>query len=302
MKSWFCIAWGLLAVLGLEAQAPIALLDFGPAAAASRFAELEESSASFDLRGGLIFVNAVVDGKQGRYVIDTGAPGLVLNQAPQEGGDWSGNGVTGCVGVEETMVEQFVLGNARFAHLNAYKVDLAYLEQSLGCEIDGLIGYEVLREMELVLDYPNRTITLLPLRKSDPYQDEREGFLDFFLINHIPVVSGKLGKKDILLGVDTGAGANVLRLALGRSFEASASGKNRVRGTDSQVKMSSVVKAPVDIEGYEEEMAQEYLLMDLSHLQSDLDRPIDGLLGFPFLQDGKWSIHYGQQRIYFWKK
>lgn len=289
-------------VAGMEAQAPIAVLDFGPAAADSRFAEMEESSASFDLRGGLIFVNAVVDGKQGRYVIDSGAPGLVLNQAPQEGGDWSGQGVTGCVGVEETMVDHFVLGNARFAHLGAYKVDLAYLEESLGCEIDGLIGYEVLREMELVLDYPNQTITLLPLRKSDPYKEEREGFLDFFLINHIPVVSGRLGKKDILLGVDTGAGANVLRMALGKSYEASASGKNRVRGTDSQVKMSSLVKAPIDIEGYEEETSQEYLLMDLSHLQSDLDRPIDGLLGFPFLQDGKWSIHYGQQRIYFWKK
>lgn len=302
MKSWFRIMVGLLAALGLEAQAPIAVLDFGPAKAASRFAEMEESSASFDLRGGLIFVNAVVDGKQGRYVIDTGAPGLVLNQAPKEGSDWSGQGVSGCVVVEETMVELFVLGNARFAHLNAYKVDLAYLEKSLGCEIDGLIGYEVLREMELVLDYPNRTITLLPLRKSDPYQDERKGYLDFFLINHIPVVSGRLGKKNILLGVDTGAGANVLRMAIGKPFEASASGKNRVRGTDSQVKISSLVKAPIDIEGYEEEMAQEYLLMDLSHLQSDLDRPIDGLLGFPFLQDGKWSIHYGQQRIYFWKK
>lgn len=294
---------GWLAVFGVGAQPPIALVDVGPATTHVNPVDLEESSANFDLRAGLIFVDAFLNGVPGRFVIDTGAPGLVLNQKPENGGAWEGSGVTGCLEVEEVRVEHFALGNARFSALNAYKVDLGYLEENLNCKIDGLIGYEVLKEIEIILDYPNRMITMLPLRSAQAYPDQREGYLDFFLINHIPVVSAQLGKRNILLGVDTGAGANVLRTSLGKPYQHSDCGRGKVRGTDQQVKVSPVVNAPVVIEGFEEaDKELDYLLMDLSHLHSDLDRPIDGLLGFPFFDEGKWSIHYGNQRIYFWKQ
>ena len=303
MKKWMMMMAGWLAVFGVGAQPPIAALHLGPSGNSDKWIDLiEESSAFFDLKGGLILVEASLNGTSGHFIIDTGAPGLVLNEKPASAGDWAGSGVTGCVAVEETVVERFTLGSARFNMVRAYKVDLSYLEESLQCNFLGLIGYEILREMEIILDYPNRRITLLPLRAAELDTGQRVGYLDFFLVNHIPVISAQLGKRDIYLGLDTGAGANVLRSALGKSYQDPARNKGKVRGTDQQVQISTSVHAPVVIDGLGQANAQDYLLMDLSHLFSDLDRPLDGLLGFPFLAGGKWSIHYGNERIYVWEE
>ena len=300
MKGWMTMLGGLLVVLEVIAQPPIALVDVNAAATETHNFIFQESSVGFDVRAGLIFVKATLDGITGSYVLDTGAPGLVINQIPQGESELEGRGVTGPMAVEEIEVDQFQLGNAQFNQLKAYKIDLSYLEKRLLCEIDGLIGYEVLRKMEIVLDYPNQTVTFLPGFAS--LTGERsDAFFPFNLVNHIPVLEARLGKRKIFLGVDTGAGANVLNKHLGKPYQTKNSKQKHVRGVDRKIRKTAVVQAPIDINGLgPEKQGQEYWLLNLSQLRSDLDHSIDGLLGFPFLKGGKWSIDYGAQRIYKW--
>ncbi|MBK8492872.1 MAG: aspartyl protease family protein [Saprospirales bacterium] len=302
MKGWMTMLGSLLVVLEAIAQPPIALVDVDFTTQENRNFVFQESSVGFDVRSGLILVKATLDGIPGTYVLDTGAPGLVINQLPQGESELEGRGVTGSMAVEETEVGQFRLGNVQFYQLKAYKIDLSYLEKRLLCEIDGLIGYEVLRKMEIVLDYPNQTITFLPEFASS--MDVRgDAFFPFHLVNHIPVVEAQLGKRTISLGVDTGAGANVLNKHLGKPYQTKNSKQKQVRGVDRKIRKTTVVQAPVDINGLgPEKQGQEYWLLDLSQLRSDLDHSIDGLLGFPFLKGGKWSIDYGAQRIYKWSQ
>ena len=301
MTSWPCMLGGILVVLEATAQPPIAIMDMGPARSSKSLVELKESSVFFEIRAGLIFLEATLNGVQGSYVVDTGAPGLVINRKPEKTGELSGRGVTGSMEVEEVIVEQFSIGAARFQKLKAYKIDLGYLEDRLQCEIDGLIGYDVLKEMETVLDYPGRVITFLPLNGPVTLEDKRAGYVGFSLVNHIPVIDAQLGKREIRLGLDTGAGANVLNTFLGKPYQNKQAAQGKVRGADRNLRRSAMVQAPVVIEGYEENgKALDYWLMDLSQIRNDLDYSIDGLLGFPFLKQGKWSIDYVAQRIYFW--
>lgn len=297
MKGWMYLVGCLLVVLEVAAQPPIALVDIPAGVKESRDMEFRESSETFEVRAGLVFIEAYLNGVAGMYVVDTGAPGLVLNQKPEGENDLEGRGVTGTLAVEETQVDQFQLGLVQFRKLKAYKIDLSHLENRLHCRIDGLIGYEVLREMEIVLDYPNQVITFRSGNGWDIDRESGAGFT-FHLVNHIPVVEASLGKRSISLGLDTGAGANVLNKHLGNPYRAKNSARQRIRGVDRKMKNTMAVQVPVAIDGLElSKQDQEYWLLNLSQLHIDLDRPIDGLLGFPFLKDGKWSINYHTSRI-----
>ena len=290
----------LLVVLEVTAQPSIALVGIPAGSRGNRDVQFQESSSSFEIKAGLVFVEAFLNGEAGIFIIDTGAPGLVLNQKPREEEALEGMGVTGALTVEETQVGQFRLGLVQFRNLKAYKIDLSHLENRLHCDIAGLIGYEVLREMEIVLDYPNQVITFLS--GSGWNADQQSGvFFPFRIVNHIPVVEASLGKRPISLGLDTGAGANVLNKHLGKPYRVKKAERQRIRGVDRQMKKTPVVQAPVAINGLETgKNTQEYWLLNLSQLHVDLDKPIDGLLGFPFLKDGKWSINYRTQKIHLW--
>ena len=45
----------------------------------------------------------------------------------------------------------------------------------------------------------------------------------------------------------------------------------------------------------------DYLFTDLSHLKTESDLYIDGLLGYPFFKQGRMSINYQEQKIYIWE-
>lgn len=167
MKGRIFMASTLSLVLQASAQPPLALLHVDLAAPRPSLVEVVGSTISFDLQAGLILVEADLNGQKGLYVIDTGAPGLILNQKPEGNEDFNGRGITGAMEVEEVRVGEFRLGSVRFSELRAYKIDLGHLEERLHRKVEGLIGYEVLKEMEAVLDYPARMITLLPLNRSN---------------------------------------------------------------------------------------------------------------------------------------
>ena len=105
MKGRIFIVGALSLSLQAIAQPPLALLHVDLSAPRSSFVEVVESTISFDLQAGLILVEAGLDGEKGLYVIDTGAPGLILNQKPERNENLNGRGITGAMEVEEIRVE-----------------------------------------------------------------------------------------------------------------------------------------------------------------------------------------------------
>ncbi|MEM9917770.1 MAG: retropepsin-like aspartic protease [Bacteroidota bacterium] len=265
-------------------------------------------TSGMDLIGGFVLVQAKINGVDGNYIIDTGAPGLVLNSRYFKGAkssDLQARGLSKELKVELCQVRRFEWLHLKKRHVQALVIDLQNLEERTDRMISGLIGYDLLKQCELFIDYENQIIQLFPSRKSPLnrlYENRFETRLD--LSDHLPVVKVKVNGRRFHLGIDSGAESNIFRLQRSRKFkgqDVEAIGEHEVRGLDSEVQRVPVVRfssASIQKESFDD---LDFLLVDIDPFSSNESRPVDGLLGYPFLKSGKVSIDYPRARLRFWK-
>jgi hypothetical protein len=126
------------------------------------------------LLNGLLLVEAEVDGRRGNFLLDTGAPALVLNKrefaAPATETTLAAAGSTGVNGKMASMSYHLAQGfnwqGISFQQKEVPTLDLTSLERKLGgLTLLGLIGYNVLSQYALTLDYRGGQVRL---RKPDP--------------------------------------------------------------------------------------------------------------------------------------
>jgi predicted aspartyl protease len=74
-------------------------------------------------------------------------------------------------------------------------------------DVDGVIGYNMLRGTVVVLDYPRRTFGLGAVRLPEPAgaTGKRDGVLSYQVRDRLPYIPARVGQRDILLNLDTGA-------------------------------------------------------------------------------------------------
>jgi len=268
----------------------------------------------FKLVGNLIIVKGEIDGKEGNFIIDTGAPTLILNQNKlryySKSTKFSSSGITGNVpSLYEKAVRGVKLAEAEFRYINALVMDLSHLEEVRGIPILGLVGYQLLKKYEVVFDFDNQNLILYRLGKKGRVLADSEGqrlaptdSVSFRLIGHLPCVKGQLNGKKTIFGIDSGAEINLinhkLKGAFGKAFSAEKDidiygvGKRKVSAETGILKYFW-------IEGIKfEEMTA--IMTNMSHFQPIKNFKLDGLLGHDFLRQRKLSINFKKKKVYFW--
>lgn len=149
-------------------------------------------------------VNASINGKPVRLIVDSGAGLNVLNEEAAtrlglEGGTpISASGVGGKAQPARIVnLKEFKLGDVTVANDAAVVVPLP---DELNC--DGLVGYSFLRHFATTFDYDANTLTVRPSGKYLPNPDDVEGELKI-RSNH-PTVKGKIAGIDGWFVLDTG--------------------------------------------------------------------------------------------------
>jgi hypothetical protein len=265
-------------------------------------------SLPFDLVGGLIVLrNLPLNDKQGDFVLDTGcAYGLVVEQAAFSGqlrpAPTRGLSSTGSVAQQQVSVRSFQLGAAHYTGLTAVSTSLTSIRQAIGPRLLGLVGYELLRDYEVVIDYAHRRLTCYPLgrpvRRPFTWRDS----VAFTLAKGLPVATGRIGRASVRLLLDTGAMGNNLDATFSQSLPAAARpqvlGREVLIGTAGQ-QAAQRARLPVLQVGHTEWADLPVLLTTLARPSSGRALPYDGVLGFPFLQqDVLVSFHYGRRQFY----
>ena len=264
-----------------------------------------DALASFTFERNLIFFEASVNGQSGNYILDTGAPTLVVNNRGRAdaGGNYTGYGSGGTVSCSDYRVADFRMNGRTFRNYWAIGLDLRGMEDRTGRTIDGMVGYDLINDGELRIDYAARSFRLLPSSRH-PQHDQREpkAVLKFSLVDHLPVIRLRIDGKRYDFAIDTGAGVNLVddklveKLPLQRTTD-----RMNIQGLDGR---------PVDLDLYtillsqlpqsdKNEAPVELLATDLQHLE-DNGQQIAGILGSAFLSRYTVGIDYRRRRIYLW--
>lgn len=163
----------------------------------------------FDLVNQHIYVEARIDDKPVRLLVDTGGINLLTPAAARRLGlDAAGKLAGRGVGEEEVDVG---MAHARTLRVGAatldrplfYVMDLGELPAVEGLVADGLVGYEMFRRFGVTIDYAGRTLSVAePGRFAPPAGAQA---LPFELAERIPIIRGMLDGVPLRISVDTGS-------------------------------------------------------------------------------------------------
>ncbi len=267
---------------------------------------LQDDYIPFDLRGGLIFLTANMSGQQDSFVLDTGAPSLLLNrQVSADSSDTFATDITGNISMQNVVIPEFRIGNVISNRVNAYFLDLSHIESSKQHKVAGMIGYEQVQDYEVFLDYQRKEMLLLdPVKGIYPQKIKPTGFIPFTMQKHFIVIVAKVGGKKLRFGVDTGAEVNLLskkayeKLAPHINFEKEES--INVRGVNEETLSSQQVVIEQTIVRRKNYSNMPYVVMDMEAMNNIYGIKLDGILGYPFLASQKFSINYAEKTMYIW--
>ena len=270
------------------------------------YAELD-----FTLKNGIILIPVEVNGEQKNFILDSGAPILVLNSHPDStksvialaagvGGDINGMGMQ--------HVDKLTWGGGTFLDFDAVTMDLSHLETEVGGSFAGLISKAELEPFEVFFDYQKHQICLYLLQTDGKLcEPERltlipKQVIPFELQGHIATFKAKVGKKTLPLGLDTGAQTNLLTAELYPKYEKDLKEveTDTLRGAD--VKMTTVttgVIAQTKV-GKLDFPDMRYVFSDISQIRDAYGVKIEGLLGYPALSKYPVSINYRKKTLSFY--
>lgn len=260
-------------------------------------------SIPFELSGSLIIVEAKVNNERGKFILDTGAPGLILNAKYFEGkpSEYMVVGTGGQIDAHEQEVTFFKWGCLKAINTKGLIIDLSYLEESIGVPLLGLIGYGMIFDTELVIDYTTKTIDVYKAPWLSRHKKQSPSMTVSFKLNyHFPVIHGSIKSQDIALAIDTGARSNLL-CDIDKSLIFKAKKATYLVGVDQVLIPTNQVIIERTTIGDAHFAHLEYVL---SHTANALAKQADfeGFIGGQFLKRwSKWAINYRKKEIYFWE-
>jgi len=265
----------------------------------------------FTLNGGLIIIQAKINDSIGNFIIDTGADGLVLNSQHFSGMRDDSRGYYGVSGRGKKLTVSYkndiLIDGLIFDNVNADVVDLSSIELKKGLKILGLIGYELLKEFEIMFNYRGRFIALSRVDNRGnvidpmPFILDKKDSLAFTMGNFIPVIDVTVNNIRKKFGIDSGAEINLLDLKKSKDIMTQFNPMGIIKLTGSDGKVSEVLAGRmyrlVILEIYRcASMAT--VLINMDNLNKIYKSNLDGILGFEFLSPWLFSINYKKQKLY----
>jgi hypothetical protein len=269
----------------------------------------------FQLKGNSIMVQATINGQTGDFIIDTGAPDLMLSDAYFAGVDMTGvgsqKGIVDLKGhfhaVKLLAIEAFQLGPLDLPGKYGLVTDLREIEKIKGGIFLGIIGYPTLKNFEIHFDFEIQELTLVPLAKKGlpvsqvAYEAPTEVF-ELKFSDHIPYLITYASGKKIRLGIDSGSEVNVLHEQFFEKSDLQITDTRNIKiqglsgsltsaqhGSLTGLAIEQHIDGPVDM-----------TLTDLRPMNETLPINLHGMLGVAYLKNVRFSINYKKKELCIW--
>jgi hypothetical protein len=261
----------------------------------------------------LLITEIEVNGHRCPFLIDSGAPKLIINKAHldhiphiREDSNQTGvaGGVSGGVGISMVHLASFDWRGLIINEFEAIAMDLAHLEEKMNTPIYGLISQQELIHFQFTVDYEIPQITLYKLDNQgkllEPLTLAQSAVrIPFTMQAHIPIMVFTIGNVKVSMGLDTGAQTNLLSLDLRDAIDShfTVVSQDELIGADGNI-------ITVDV-GTIDQMVVSGLVYpgmkttfsDISHLTQGYGIELDGLVGYEFLSQNTTYVNYKTQEL-----
>ncbi len=259
----------------------------------------------------LTLVQASVDKQEGFYILDTGTPDLVLNRTYFDGelSEKVFYGINDEFLDIRTKYVDLRIGDFE-VRVKAKIIDFSAIESLTGVPILGAIGNDAFKDCEIVFDYVfNNEFTIYrldengnPLNRKALHQSPSQT-LPFLNKGSMPSVLACIGGQSVRLGLDSGAGANLVDKRKKSPFGCCLKdlGKKRLRGFGAAVEMTPFAEISGLAVGEIHCKPMQAFVTSLHQFNSDLKGPdIDGIMGYEFLSRYRTAINFRKKEVYIW--
>lgn len=252
----------------------------------------------FTLVNGLIITEASVDQKIGKFIVDTGADGLILNSEMDGGSEESTySTLQGEIVARPTLIKEFAFGNIQIANVQAYAMNLESIESYTSYTINGIIGLQLLAKGVYEIDMEHH---LIKIYTQDDALPDHSDFYPYRIIQGVPVVSIEFDGIDYDFILDSGASKSVIDAAIverhPHHFIKLNGEVDLVTASQTSIKASRVMPQNLKI-GDKLIQDQSFLVTNFANFQSQTNSTISGLLSIATLTSGKVIIDAIHQRI-----
>lgn len=268
----------------------------------------------FKMAGNLIIVDVLLNGEKRNFLLDSGSPKVILNQKYFPNSDTihkksisSTKGVGGNIsGMDIVKVEQLDFAGIQLNNQKVLTIDISHLEKELETKIYGLIGYDLIKDYDIIFDYDKKVLTLINPDYYEKYKknemlNRKLTIVPFEFTSHIPVIKVMIDKREYSFGIDCGAESNLmdddlfaqLNNCLRKVSTDTLSGADKIR---KEVKVGEIKKIFI---GEKKFKNIHTVFNDMSHLNEGYKMKIDGLIGYQVLSKQKTMISYKRKELIF---
>ncbi|MEM1319326.1 MAG: aspartyl protease family protein [Bacteroidota bacterium] len=264
--------------------------------------------------GGLVIVEAEIDGTKGNFIVDTGAPTLILNinrvDHARPSRTEQSLGINGQVNqIYEKGIRRMYCGEVVFKNIRAQAIDLSHLEKVRGIPLLGLLGHSLLKKYEVTFDHTKQELLFHHIdRKGRHLHPNTYNYylptdsIAFNMVGHIPCFVTSVGNRRMRLGLDTGAEINLFDKKHKATLEKRLAQKTTMdlHGVSSKAVSADVGKMSyfwIDCLKFQDMTT---LFTNFKNFNLAYNRQLDGILGQEFIRQRKMSINFKKRKIYFW--
>lgn len=246
---------------------------------------------------GFILFDICIEGDTVKALLDTGAPGLVLNQkyhTSDREGSKGCEGISGTFACETKWLREVRILDKTKTEVEALVANLSFLENGLHRRIDALVGLDIFRGSAIQLDPEAKEIRVVSSKNKDV-----NGYsVRYYQEDHVPVVTCTIAGQKMKLGIDTGAETSLLFNPSLDEFVNVETEKITIIGTDNLVNEAMVGNMDITLSESQLPVMSDFIFFS-SPINVNVTNQMDGLLGQTFLSQYIITIYPDKQRIHF---
>lgn len=301
-----------------QAQDPSILLSASPGwnlLASAPLGNFDTLKIPLKRAGNLLLLEAEVDGLRGDFILDTGAPGLVLNTAYfRQSAKKRVRQSVGVAGISNEVyqldINRLTIKELYFEKISAELTELSHIENSKGVKILGLLGNALFEDLVMRIDLRNNSLFLYREKENKSKVTKSIASdiiqLNMSYQNHALFIPMRIENKSVNVYFDTGAEQMVLDNYLPKSIMKNVTLTKRLnlRGTGGQkLEVWSGSIAEVALQNLALSNVP-VIITGLEDLSQAYGQAMDAIIGYPILEQGIVEINYKRKlfNLYIYKE